>query len=126
MKKFSIEKNPPDAVNLLPEELQAVSQTAGGVHHYLNSSKSLLCPLALFLILLLSACNKEQTEVQAKDPIVAEDTVMNSDDGFLNAYKHETSLSQGFSWATFLELLQARVATAKYLDFDKAMKDGYE
>ena len=52
--------------------------------------------------------------------------MLNSDDGFLNAYKNETNLSQGFSWVTFLELLQARVATAKYLDFDKAMKDGYE
>ena len=126
MKKFSIEKNLPDAGNILPDELQTVSPTSGGVHHYLRSSKSLLCPLALFLILLLSACNKEQAEVQAKDPIVTGDTIMNSDDGFLNAYKNESSLGQGFSWITFLELLQARAATEKYLDFDKAMKDGYE
>src|SRR5204863_5084557 len=116
MKKFFIEKNLPDAGNLLSEELQAVSPTSGGVRHYLRSSKSLLCSLALFLILLLPACNKEQAEVQAKDPIVTGDTIMNSDDGFLNAYKNESSLGQGFSWITFLELLQARAATEKYLD----------
>ena len=106
--------------------------------HCSRSGISLICPVVLFLIILLSGCNKQQPEIQAKDPIVKEDGLtLNSDDEFQNAYKkdiqsqdNETSISQGFSshgfsWRTFLELLQARIATAKYRDFDKAIADGY-
>ncbi|MEO8771076.1 MAG: hypothetical protein ABI402_13345 [Ferruginibacter sp.] len=116
---------------------------------YLNGNKNsptqpmfpylrLEIPVVLLFIVLLSGCSKQQQETQAKDAIVkADNAIMNSDDEFQNAYKNEinsgnneTSRSEGFSshgfsFITFLELLEARAATAKYRDFDKAIADGY-
>lgn len=100
--------------------------------HYLRSGVSLFCAVILF-ISLLSGCSKQQIETQAKDPTIKADSLaMNSDDEFLKAYEkinkspnNEISLSHRFSWTTFLELLQARIATAKYRHISKAIEDGY-
>lgn len=100
--------------------------------HYLRSGIPLLCGVVLFLA-LLSGCSKQQPKIQAKDSIIKEDSVtMNSDDDFLTAYKkinespdNAMSANHEFSWITFWELLQARAATAKYLNFNKAIEDGY-
>jgi hypothetical protein len=102
--------------------------------HYLRIG----VPVVLSLIILLAGCSKQQPEMQAKDPIVkADGLTLNTDDEFQNAYKkdiqsqdNETSASQGFSshgfsLTTFLELLQARAATAKYRDFEKARADSF-
>lgn len=144
MKKFVIERNQPGTDNLSTEVLQAISKTAcpivyqPGKPYNLRSGIPLFSTLVLLLIVLLSACSKQQSEMQVKDPIVKTDnTIMNSDGEFENAYKKdiqsqdkESSISKGFSnhgfsFITFLELLEARAATAKYLDFDKAIADGY-
>ena len=101
--------------------------------HYLRSRILLICPMVLFVLLLLSACSKQQTETPEKVPVAKTDaSIMVSDDDFISAYK-KTNDSQGtasrgsdrFSFITFLELLQARAATAKYRQFSKAIEDGY-
>jgi hypothetical protein len=148
MKKFLFERNLPGAGNLSPEELQSISQVScrdvsqlpGKPYHRIQfankkngSGISLFYPMVLFLIILLSGCSKQQREMQAKEPIVkTDDSALNSDDDFLNAYKKindgpgaETAVRHGFSWITFLELLQARAATAKYRQLSNAIADGY-
>lgn len=144
MKKFVIERNQPGTGDLSTEVLQAISKTAcpivyqPGKPYNLRRGISLFSMLVLLLIVQLSGCSKKQPEMRAKDTIVKTDnTIMNSDGEFENAYKKdiqgrdkETSISQrfssqGFSFTTFLELLKARAATAKYRDFDKAIADGY-
>ena len=102
--------------------------------HYLKNGLSLICPLALFILLLLTSCSKQQTDVPAKTSTTSEaDTaLLNVDDDFLSAYKKlngdtdsNARLSYRFSFLTFLELLEARAATAKYRQFSKAIEDGY-
>ncbi|MBC7827899.1 MAG: hypothetical protein H7122_09140 [Chitinophagaceae bacterium] len=102
--------------------------------YHLSSVVSLFCPVVLLLTILLSGCNKQQPETQIEEPAVkAESPILNSDDEFLNAYQNNTQSSdskisehRGFSVITFLELLQARAATAKYRKFSKAIADGYQ
>lgn len=144
MKKIVIERDLSSARNLSPEEFQAISQTSRevvvqfGKSFDLRNSISLICTVGLLLIMLLSGCSKQQQDIQVKDTTVeADNAILNSDDEFQNAYKkdmqsgdNETSTSprfssHGFSFTTFLELLQARAATAKYRDFYKAIADGY-
>ncbi len=144
MKKIVIERIQPGAGNFSTEVLQAISKTAcpivdqPGKPYNPGRGISLFSMLALLFIVLISGCSKQQPEMQAKDTIVKTDnTILNSDDEFKHAYKkdilsgdNETSISQGFSshgfsFTTFLELLLARAGTAKYLDFDKAIADGY-
>ena len=95
-----------------------------------------LMSLAILFIAVASGCGKQPAEAKIKDAIIQSDSLaLITDNDFLNAYKtpteemdtritanHESSWP---SWATFLELLQARLTTAKYLSFDKAIKDHY-
>jgi hypothetical protein len=104
------------------------------LQHYLRSRIALVSPLALLIVLLLSGCSKQQTDIPATPPVTAaaDPTLLNGDDDFLSAYKKgngtadtEARVSNGFSFLTFLELLEARAATAKYRRFSKAVEDGY-
>ena len=102
--------------------------------HYLRSRILQIWPMVLFVLLLLSACSKQQTEMPSEVPVATTDdaTTMNSDDDFLTAYKKmnditdtDGRLSHKCSFVTFLELLKARAATAKYRQFSTAVEDGY-
>jgi|GEM_PF-289298 len=93
-----------------------------------------LVSVTLFLMVLFSGCSKQdsQKQVDATSLKQTDATNLATDDMFLAAYQNATDSKNvsareepEFTWATLLELLQARAATAKYLDFDKAMKDGY-
>lgn len=102
--------------------------------HYSGSMLSLFLPMALFVFMLLSACSKQQTDTPAQVVVAApaDTPVMNSDDDFMSAYKNldntagtESRIIPACSFITFLELLKARAATAKYRQFSRAIEDGY-
>ncbi len=95
-----------------------------------------LMSLAILFIAVALGCNKQPAEAKIKNAVIQRDSLaLTTDNDFLNAYKkpnedtdskiaanHESSWP---SWAAFLELLQARLATAKYLSFDKAIAEHY-
>ncbi len=109
------------------------SSSTQPVFHHFRKGILLLVPAFLVLVIIGTGCNKQEPNVKAKDPAVKEEAIiMNSEDDFRNAYKNEihrsendVKLGKGFSFTTFIELLKARLATAKYRDFDKAIADGY-
>lgn len=100
---------------------------------------SIFCSMALLITLLFASCKKQDLAKQdlnkkelTKPVNESLDLAMNSDEEFLTAYKkinespdNKISASHEFSWITFWELLQARAATAKYRNFNKAIEDGY-
>jgi len=143
MEKHSIKTNMPGNARLSPGELKSTTRitrdAAGepGKPTKLKYGPLLLWPVALFLI-ILSGCSKQQADMKATDPNVRADVlVLNTDEEFKKAYQNDIqsqdskpglnqrTSSHGFSFITLLELLEARLATAKYRDFDKAIKDGY-
>ena len=77
--------------------------------------------------IVLASCQKQgdpgnsqdTDQVQVKDNDDAQ--TMNSDQDFNSRHRH-----QRLSFKTKVELLQARAASAKYRDFDRAIHDGYE
>jgi hypothetical protein len=103
-----------------------------------GNSTMLSGSLFLFIATLLPGCSKQQPDTPAKQPVVkTEVTSLNSDDEFIAAYDsisyNNTNSTMGnnqgeaksrFSCA-FPELLEARAATAKYRDFDKAVADSF-
>lgn len=96
-----------------------------------------MVPLAgviLFFLVLFSGCSKQEVDKQVNMPPLNQTDAANlaTNDIFLSAYQNATSSKHvnerkvpEFTWTTFFELLQVRGASAKYLNFDKAMKDGY-
>jgi hypothetical protein len=93
-----------------------------------------LAGVILYFLVLFSGCSKQDSQKQVNTTSLNQTGATNlaTDDMFLVAYQNATDSKNvnaknapEFTWATFLELLQVRAATAKYLDFDKAMKDGY-
>jgi hypothetical protein len=101
-----------------------------------NCPKSFRSQFAIALLsfgILLQGCSKQHTEIPEKDAVVNEQsTPLDSDEEFLDAYQNKNSGSQsvsgtnqGFSFLTFLELLEARAATIRYRQFSNALADGY-
>ena len=92
-----------------------------------------ILPVVLFIITLLPGCSKQQPEVPTKDTVIAtESNDLVSDDQFMDAYQANAQSEgnalrkrNGCSFTTFLELLEARAATAKYRDFDRAIADSF-
>jgi len=77
--------------------------------------------------IIFASCQKQGTAPNSQDPgptqvtDSADSQTMNSDDDFNSRHRH-----QHLSFKTKTQLLQARAASAKYLDFNRALNDGYE
>ncbi|MBC7849911.1 MAG: hypothetical protein H7Y31_09245 [Chitinophagaceae bacterium] len=82
------------------------------------------------VMLAITSCQKNnESDQSGTDENIHQ---LNTDEEFKTAYQEPTTgpdqlhhESRGFSLITFLQLLEARAATAKYRDFDRAIADGY-
>jgi hypothetical protein len=68
--------------------------------------------------LLFTACKKQDTNVPGNETQVMDNTGMNGDEEFRQSHERHSP-------KTWLELQQARAATARYQDINNAFKDGY-
>lgn len=87
----------------------------------LNGSFSKTSIFALLLImssLFLISCQKEAVHDHEEEMQISKSAVSESEANVLNRYS-------GLSFLTKWELQQARAATARYRNFDNAIKDGY-
>jgi hypothetical protein len=88
----------------------------------------------MFLSIVLTyGCRKQQIEPDENISVDKTDRLlMNSDDDFLKAYGQDAntfngdvSLTRGYSFTTFFQLVQARIGTARYRHISEALADGY-
>lgn len=86
-------------------------------------------PLGSLILIgfLFTGCRKQDIDVPGHDVQPNHNTVLNTDEEFRKSYerrdKHEGHDRIG--WKTLWELLQARIATAKYRNINRAIEDGY-
>lgn len=82
----------------------------------------LLIKISLFslmlIILVVTGCQQEENSPVDQSSIESQDLMMNSNEQFLDKHNH-------FSWITLLEMLHARIATARYRNINNAIADGY-
>jgi len=71
----------------------------------------------LFIGFLMTGCKKESSNAEAVGEIQSKSSSQNGSNGFGNY--------TGLDPQTVSELQQAKIATAKYNDFDQAINDGY-
>jgi hypothetical protein len=83
--------------------------------------------IVVIIAIVFASCQKQGTTASSRDPdkVAIKDNddaqTMNSDEDFNSRHRH-----QQLSFKTRAQLLQARAASARYRDFDKAIHDGYE
>ena len=103
---------------------------SGSQGKYFSMHQSTLCITryaaylfgSLILIgFLFSGCKKQDMNIPKHDAQVTSNKVFNTDEEFRKKYDRHTRIG----WRTLWELLQARVATARYRNINKAIEDGY-
>ena len=72
----------------------------------------------MLIILFTTGCQQEENSLVDQTTVNNQDLTMSSDEQFLNKHNH-------FPWINLLELLHARIATARYRNINNAIADGY-
>jgi hypothetical protein len=83
----------------------------------MNNIVKLFCSPLLVVIFLLAGC-QEEISTPINQTIEESDEVTSPSEEFLAKYNH-------ISWKTRFELLHVMIATAKYHNIERAIKDGY-
>ena len=87
------------------------------------SIKNLCCCLAVMVsILLFEGCKKQDVP----QPVTPESDVPVEGKMSMNTDKEFSSSYGTLPWRTMLQLVEARIATAKYRNIHKAIEDGYQ
>ncbi|HET9430342.1 MAG TPA: hypothetical protein VFO70_04155 [Chitinophagaceae bacterium] len=79
---------------------------------------AVICGIFLLVGFVFTGCKKEMNDTPVSEPVSQTTKAVNTGGDVINNYT-------GLSPQTLWQLEQARAASAKYLDFNNAIKDGY-
>jgi len=96
--------------------------------HCVTRCSALLFGSLILIGFLFTGCKKQEMNVPEHKAQVTSNKVLNTDEKVMNTdeeFRKNYDRQARIGWRTLWELLQARLATAKYRNINNAINDGY-